>query len=222
MAAESSAPMFDPLESPSRKPNGWAGKEMVLGLEAERPSPSEIKPENLSEPWCLQRPKRRRGRPVGPVSKLREAEVPTLEGDESHIKEHSRAIYVVSAIGRISRVAIRHAGSGNVHLLQGDLDIIFLTGVCLPNWIGQSGYTGGLKACLQTPTGENVTGLIGDTLIAGSTVQVVFLSFSIDHRLKGKKRNGAHLKGKKRNGTHLKGKKRNGACPTTKASAQVS
>ncbi|KAK6945515.1 PPC domain [Dillenia turbinata] len=204
MAAQNST---DHLGSSSGNPNAWAGKEIVLGLEAPRPSPLEIKPENLSEPWCLQRPKRRRGSGVGRVSKLYEVDAQTLESDgsiqiyynvkdlskwiESYIKEHSRAVYVLSATGKISHVAIRYVRSGNIQLLQGDLDIIFLTGACLPNWIGQSGYTGGLKTCLLSPTGESVTGLVSGTLIAGGTIQVVFLSFSIDQHHKGKNRNRA-------------------------------
>ncbi|CAL5070878.1 unnamed protein product [Urochloa decumbens] len=107
--------------------------------------------------------------------------------------QSSRAVCVLSAMGSVSRVVLRHPGDASpmsrVHpsqsqpyknpaIYEGFYEILSLTGSYnLAEGSSQGQQSGGLSVTLCSPERNVIGGVLGGPLIAASTVQVVLGSF---------------------------------------------
>ncbi|OEL29783.1 AT-hook motif nuclear-localized protein 13 [Dichanthelium oligosanthes] len=106
--------------------------------------------------------------------------------------QSSRAVCVLSAMGSVSRVILRHPGDASpmsrVHtpqpyknpaIYEGFYEILSLTGSynLAEGSQSQGQQTGGLSVTLCSPERNVIGGVLGGSLVAASTVQVVLGSF---------------------------------------------
>nr|CAB3488728.1 unnamed protein product [Digitaria exilis] len=105
-------------------------------------------------------------------------------------KQSSRAVCVLSAMGSVSRVVLRHPGDASpmsrVHasqpyknpaIYEGFYEILSLTGSYNLAEGSQGQQIGGLSVTLCSPERNVIGGVLGGSLVAASTVQVVLGSF---------------------------------------------
>lgn len=104
--------------------------------------------------------------------------------------QSSRAVCVLSAMGSVSRVDLRHPGDtspmSRVHtsqpyrnpaIYEGFYEILSLTGSYNLAEGSQGQQSGGLSVTLCSPERNVIGGVLGGALVAASTVQVVLGSF---------------------------------------------
>ncbi|XP_010558963.1 PREDICTED: AT-hook motif nuclear-localized protein 7-like isoform X2 [Tarenaya hassleriana] len=97
----------------------------------------------------------------------------------SFTQKGPRGICVLSAIGTVSNVRIRHPGSaGGILTYEGLFEILTLTGSYVITEIGGIwNKTGGLSVSLAGPDGRVIGGVVDGVLTASSPIQVVIGSF---------------------------------------------
>ncbi|CAN6269825.1 unnamed protein product [Urochloa humidicola] len=104
--------------------------------------------------------------------------------------QSSRAVCILSAMGAVSRVVLRHPGDAspmsrvqtsqpykNPAIYEGFYEILSLTGSYNLAEGSQGQQSGGLSVTLCSPERNVIGGVLGGPLIAASTVQVVLGSF---------------------------------------------